>query len=256
MKLNTVFLTLLLALLTPPLFAQASAETVSVDEVVAKSIEARGGYAAIKAISSARMSGRMSMGGGMEAPFVIELKRPNKMRIDFTMQGMTGTQAFDGATGWFVMPFLGKKTPEKLPEDQLAMAKEQADFDGPLVDYKEKGHSVELAGKEDVEGTEAYKLKLTRDDGAVVYSYFDAEAFLELKATSKRKGAMGEVNATTIYGDYKPVAGVLFAHSIEQVFEGAPASQVITVDKIELNVDLPDERFTMPTVDAPAPVNN
>jgi outer membrane lipoprotein-sorting protein len=261
MKRKAVFLTLLSALLTLPLLAQTSADTantntMTADTLIAKSIEARGGDAAIKAISSIRINGRMSMGGGIEAPFVMEQKRPNKMRIDFTVQGMTGTQAYDGTGGWFVMPFTGKTTPEKLPEDQLAMAKEQADFDGPLVDYKAKGHSVELVGKEDVEGTDAYKLKVTRDDGTVVYSYFDAEAFLELKATSKRKGPMGEMSSTTIYSDYKPVGGVLFPHSIEQVFEGAPAGQVITIDKIETNVDLPDDRFVMPAAEAPAPAGN
>lgn len=248
MQRKIVFWGLLSSLLTSPLLAE-----MSVDDVIAKYLEARGGYTAIKAVSTARMTGKMNMGGGMEAPFTLELKRPGKVRMDFTMQGMTGTQAYDGTTGWFVMPFMGKTTPEKMGDDQLSMLKEQSDFDGPLVDSKEKGHSVELVGKEDVDGTEAYKLKVTRADGNVGYSYLDAEQFLEFKAEAKRNiPNMGEVSATTIYGDFKEVGGLLFFHSIEQIFEGAPASQVITFDKIELDVDLPDDRFAMPAAPAPA----
>lgn len=252
MQRKIVFFGLLLSLLTAPLYAQMSA-----DDVIAKYVEARGGQEAWKAVTSARMTGRMNMGGGMEAPFVVEYKRPSKVRVEFTMQGMTGTQAYDGATGWFVMPFMGKNDPEKMSDDQLSMVKEQADFDGPLVDYKAKGNTVELVGKEDVEGTEAYKLKVTRADGNVVYSFLDAEQFLEFKSEAKRKiPNLGEVSATTVYGDYKPVGAVVFPHSIEQIFEGAPAGQVITIDKIELNVDLPDDRFAMPAAAAPAPAGN
>src|SRR2546430_8308652 len=100
--------------------------------------------------------------GAMEMPVTMMKARPDQMRMDFTVQGMTGTQAYDGTTGWTVMPFMGKKEPEKMSEDMLKDMKDEADFDGPLFDYKTKGNKVEYIGKEDVQGSPAYKLKLDR----------------------------------------------------------------------------------------------
>ena len=142
-----------LALLAP-LAPVASAQTV--DELIAKNIEAKGGLAKIKAVKSMRATGKMIGGPGMEFPFVMMNKRPKSTRMEFTFQGMTGMQVYDGKTAWMSMPFAGKKEPEVMPPDESKMLEEQADFDGPLVDYKEKGHTVELAGKEQVEGADAY----------------------------------------------------------------------------------------------------
>jgi len=88
-----------------------SAQTV--DEIIAKNLQAKGGLQKLKAVQTARMAGTMTVGPGMEAPFVIEFKRPNQMRLDFTLQGMTGTQAYDGKTGWMLMPSAGGKTPSR-----------------------------------------------------------------------------------------------------------------------------------------------
>src|SRR5262245_39577232 len=114
----------------------------TVDELVAKNIQARGGTDKIKAMKTARTTGKMVMGQGMEAPFVMMEKRPNLTRMEFTFQGMTGIQAYDGKNGWGLMPFMGKKEPEAVPDDQRQLMEEQADMDGPLVDYKTKGHKV------------------------------------------------------------------------------------------------------------------
>src|SRR5947209_5383246 len=162
----------------------ASAQTA--DEVIAKYVQAKGGREKLKAVQSVRMTGKMDIGNGAQAPFTMEMKRPNKVRTEFTLQGMTGTQAYDGTTGWMVMPFMGKKDPEVMSADDLKGIDEQADFEGPLVDYKAKGHQVELLGKETVEGTPAWKLKLTKKNGDVSYVYLDADAYLEIKEEGKR----------------------------------------------------------------------
>lgn len=236
------------------LFVALAAAAQTVDEVIAKNIEAKGGLDKIKAVQTARFSGKMTMGPGMEAPMVMEWKRPNKMRLEFTLQGMTGVQAYDGATGWFVMPFTGKTEPEKMSEEDVKDAAEQADvFDGPLMDYQEKGHQVELVGKEDAEGTPAWKLKITKKNGDVTYLYLDAEAYLEIRAEGKAKRRGQEVEFEASFGDYKEVGGVLLAHSIEQRPKGAPAGSVITIEKVELNPDLPDARFAMPEAKKPEP---
>ena len=227
---------------------QAIAATVG--EVVAQNLEARGGEAAILAVKSARMTGTMRMGGpaagAMEVPFTAEFKRPDRIRMEFSMQGMTAVQAYDGEVGWSVMPFLGKTDPEEMPKDQLKDIKVQADFDGLLVDYKKKGHAVELVGEEDVDGSPAFKLKVTKANGDVVNVYIDMERHIELKSDTKRTVQGTEIEVTTHFKDYKKIDGLLYAHTIEMGFPGNPAGQVITLNTIELGVDLADDRFTMP----------
>ena len=231
----------------------AAAQTL--DEIIAKNIEARGGMQALKAANTMRMSGRMTVGPGLEAPFVLEQKRPNRMRLDITFQGMTGTQAYDGGSAWMVMPFMGKKDPEKVPDEEAQAFSEQADFDGILVDYKDKGHTVELLGKEPVEGSEAYKLKVTLKDGAIRYIYLDADAFLEIRTEGKRKIRGSEVEGESSIGDYKEVAGLMMPHAVESGAKGSPQKQKITIDQIEINVPIDDARFVMPEVkpEGPAP---
>lgn len=236
----------------------AAVHAQTVEDVIAKHLEARGGKAKIAAVNSARFTGRMQMGQGLEAPLILTWKRPAMVRMEFTMQGMTGIQAYDGTTGWMVMPFLGKKDPEKMSEDDTKEFSEMADFfEGDLYDYQKKGHTVELLGKEPFEGTEAWKLKVTKKDGNVSTLYLDAEAYLEIKSESKRKMRGQEVDIESTPGDYKEVNGMIFAHSYEQKQKGAPAGQMITIDKIELDADIPATDFAMPAVPAkpeePAP---
>ena len=127
---------------TPPAVAAPAAPAAalpSVDEIIAKNLAARGGKDQILAKKSARMTGKMASGAGQEFPFILQWKRPNKMRMEFTFQGMTGIQAYDGTTGWMVMPFMGKKDPEAMSADDLKDVEDQADFDGELVDYAGEG---------------------------------------------------------------------------------------------------------------------
>lgn len=232
------------------LVSGSAAADMTVEEIVAANLEARGGKDAWVAMESGRMKGTMRMGGGaagaIEMPFVVEFKKPDMIRLEFTMQGMTAVQAFDGTTGWAILPFLGKTEPEEMAEDQVKQLKDQADFEGVLVNYEEKGHSVELLGKEEVDGTPAYKLKVTKANGDVDTLYLDEEYFVEFKTESTREVQGTEVTVATVIGDYKEVDGLLFPHSMEMAFGGGEAQQVITIESIELGVDLPDERFAMP----------
>jgi outer membrane lipoprotein-sorting protein len=231
------------------LVATAGAHAQTADEIIAKHLEARGGKDKIGAVQSARFTGRMGLGQGLEAPVVLTWKRPNMIRMEFTMQGMTGIQAYDGTSGWMVMPFLGKKDPEKMSEDDTKDIAQMADFiEGDLFDYQKKGHTVELLGKEAIEGTETWKLKVTKQDGTVTTMYLDSEAFLEIKSESRRKMRGSEVDIESTSGDYKEVGGLIFAHSYESKQKGAPAGQVITIDKIELGADVKESDFAMPAV--------
>jgi outer membrane lipoprotein-sorting protein len=228
------------------LASPAAAQTV--DEVIAKHIEALGGMEKLKSVKTLRMTGTMTVGPGIEAPVVMELKRPGSMRLDFTVQGMTGTQAYDGKIGWSLMPFQGSKVPQQMAEDELKLAAEQADIDGPLVDYKAKGNTVKLLGKDKVEGADAYKLEVTMKNGVVRTMYIDAEHFLQVKEESKRTIRGAEIDGETILGNYKEVGGLMFPHAVDSGQKGSPQRQKIVVEKIELNVPIDDARFKMPEV--------
>lgn len=224
----------------------ASAQTL--DEVLVKNYKARGGLDKLKAVQTVRMTGTMTVGPGMEAPLVLEQKRPNMFRMEFTLQGMTGIQAYDGKTGWQLMPFQGRKDPEPLPEDAMKQVEEQADFDGPLIDYKAKGNTVELVGKEKVEGSDAYKLKVTLKTGDLRYIYLDADSYLEVRVEEKSTVRGTDVESETTIGDYKEVGGLMFPFAVESGQKGSPQKMKMTVDRIELNVPLDDAPFKMPVV--------
>src|SRR5512132_1429290 len=141
---------------------QASAQTV--DEVIKKNIDAHGGVQKLKAVKSIKASGKIIQ-QGIEIPITLQQKRATMVRMDATFQGKSMVQAYDGETGWKIDPFQGSSDPEKVAGDDLKDLQEQSDLDGPFVDYKDKGHTVELIGKEDLEGTPVYKLKLTLKNG-------------------------------------------------------------------------------------------
>jgi outer membrane lipoprotein-sorting protein len=236
----------LAVLLTPVLSAQTA------DEIIAKNEQARGGLDKIKAVQSIRSTATMSMGGGMEAPGSLVQKRPDMARLEFTVQGLTAIQAYDGKDAWQIMPFMGKKDPELMSADDKKDMEENADIDGPLVDYKSKGNKVELLGKDKVEGTDAYKLKATLKNGDVMIIYLDADSFLEIKEETKRMVRGSEQEIESSMGDYKEVNGLMFPFAIENGIKGSQEKEKLTISKIELNVPVDNAIFKMPPPAPPA----
>ncbi|MEL6869368.1 MAG: hypothetical protein AAFO81_06170 [Pseudomonadota bacterium] len=239
--------------------AAATAQAAELDEVLACNYETLGGLENIQAVESARMTGTMTM-GPMQAPFTIEFQKPNRVRMEFEIQGMTAVQAYDGETGWAIMPFLGKTDPEEMAEDELKSVQEMAEWEGPLVDWEAKGHNVELIGTEDVEGTEAYALKVVRagsEDQSVFY--LDTEYCLPFLSKGTRDIQGNTMAVSQSIGDYKEVGDIVMAHSlIASIGEGpAPVQQAITIETTEINVsDISADRFMMPAVpEAPALVD-
>ena len=207
--------------------------------------------AKIKAIQSLKMTGKMVVGGGqMEAPMTMQIKRPGLMRMDMNVQGMSFVQAFDGTTAWMINPFQGGADPQKRDAEESADAKEDADMDGVLVDYKSKGHSIELMGKEDVEGTATYKLKVTKKSGKVDYHYLDANSYLPVKTLTRRKQMGQEFEIEAFPSNFKAVEGVLMPHAVEQKMGGRTMVQM-TVEKIEPNVAVDEAIFKFPEKEKP-----
>jgi len=218
------------------------------DSLIAKYIQASGGMARIQALQSLRRTGKFSGGGGFEAVVVQENKRPNSVRDEFSIQGMTGINAYDGKEGWKIEPWQGKRDPESLGEEEMHGILDEADFDGPLVNYQAKGNRVEYQGVEQIEGSDAYKLKVTRPNGDVSFFYLDTEYYVPIRIDTQRmiRGAPQEFE--TSLGDYKQVNGVYLPFSSESGPKGSSSTDrsKITYEKIEANVPLDDARFKRP----------
>jgi len=222
----------------------ASAQTA--EEIVAKYVKTIGGPEKIQTVKTLRRSGKLSLGGGFEAAIVEENKRANMVRQEFSLQGLTAINAYDGKTGWKIAPFEGKKDPEPLGEEETKQILEDSDFDGPLINYQQKGNKVEFAGMEPVEGTDAFKLKLTLANGDIRYYYMDTDYYVPIKIETKRMVRGAEREYETSLGDYKEVNGWYLPHSVEVNVKGSQNRQKVTYDKIEANVPIDDSRFHIP----------
>jgi outer membrane lipoprotein-sorting protein len=218
----------------------------AVDELVARNVAARGGAEAWRAVSSLRLTGKMDVGQGMLVPYVLEQKRPSKMRLEFVFDGETAVQCSDGKAGWKLEPFRGRTTPEPMTEEELREAADSADLYGLLFDYAARGHAVELLGREPIEGRDTFKLKVTLPGGAVRWVYLDAESGLEVKLEALRTLAGRERRVETFYYDWQAAEGLLIPRRQETQTEGANELQLLTVETVSVNPPLDDSRFAMP----------
>lgn len=216
------------------------------DELIAKNVQAKGGLDKIKAVKSIRQVGKFDLGGGFRAQAQQENVRPNLLRQTFTIQGMTVVQAYDGATGWQIQPFQGHKDPEMMGEDDLRDMQLESDFDNPMIDYKAKGNTVEYLGHDIVDGDDALRLKVTLKNGDIVYYYLDPDTFLEIRK-EVQQFIRGSVRERVVdFGSYKPVNGVMYPFSIAQGSKSNPGAQTLTLDKVEVNLTIPDSDFAVP----------
>lgn len=224
---------------------------LTVDQIVAKNVKAKGGAAALQALQSTRLTGKLLVNGGqLQLGYAQTKKRPGNIRGEVTMQGMTGVQAFDGTTGWKIMPFQGRKDPEKMAADDTKELVADAEIDGPLVDWQAKGSTVEYLGTEDVDGTPALKLKVTRKNGDVTFVYLDPDEFLEIRTLTQRTVQGAQVEIETDMGEYEKVGGVFLPFAIESGPKGATEKAKIVIDKGDANVPVDDSVFKFPTAAA------
>jgi outer membrane lipoprotein-sorting protein len=226
--------------------APQSSPAQTINQIIAKVYIARGGLTRIHALRSERISGTISFGSEASGPFTVELKRPMKMRMTLAVQNQTMIRVFDGTQGWANNPFAGKVNPEAMPEEDLKNISEEADFDGPLVDYAKKSNKVELVGKDKVEDTEVWRVRLTTKAGDVRYYLFDAKTFLLLKWEGKRRADGKEYPIESYFHDYRDVSGVKFAFEIDSGSSATDLTQKLVIDNIELNVNFPDSDFAKP----------
>jgi hypothetical protein len=246
MHLRFIISLIFAALITPTIFGQDKSQ-LTVDELVAKNIEAKGGAAALRDLQTLRLTGKLLVQGGQIQYAYLQIKkRPGDVRTEASLQGMTQIEAYDGKEGWRVSPFFGRKDPERMSADDVKPLMEEAEIDGSLVDWKAKGSTIQYLGTEDVDGTLAHKLKVVRKNGDVSFVYLDPDHFLEIRILTERTRYGAQEEEETDLGDYENAGGVLVPTSIESGGKGAADKQKIIVDKIEANVPVDDAVFHFP----------
>ena len=230
MVLRVLFLSAALAALS------GSASAMTAEELVAKNLDARGGAAKLRAITTIHTVGKVRAGGGLDAKVESWAIAPEHFRGEFSLQGMTAVQAWDGREAWSISPFGGRKDPQKVSADDAKGLIEQSDIAGPLVDYKTKGNTIEYLGTEDIDGTDAHKLRVTLKNGDTQVRYIDPDQFLEIRVVNRRMVRGQEEVSTTDLGEYEKVDGIYFP------FESGRSH----VEKLELNQPIDLKMFAFP----------
>src|ERR1700688_1222508 len=230
-------------------FSLSYACAQTADDLIARNIQARGGMEKIRAVKTVRMTGsftgrfrrsRRTMLVGQENA------RPNLVRETVSQQGLTQVDAYDGTTGWQIQPFGGKKDPLLMGEDSLRNLLLDADFDGPLVDYREKGSTVEYLGHDLVDGDDALRLKVTLKNGDIIYDFLDPDTFMEIRQEIQQFIRGSERERVVSLGSYKPVAGVMFPFWIAQGPRNNPEAQAYMWQRVEVNVPIDPADFALP----------
>jgi outer membrane lipoprotein-sorting protein len=234
------------------LFLPLAASAQTAEEVVKKALDARGGAAKIKAVRSERVSGRITFGPGQEGTFVVELKRPNKMHAEITVDGQKIIRVYDGkSAGWMINPFDENKGVQPMSGEDLKNITDESDFDGPLVDYQAKGNQIELVAKETIDDKPVYRLKLTNKNGDVRFYLFDASTFFLRKWEGTHKTGDKEMPWESFFSDFHEVSGLKYAFRIDQGSPGTDIKQTLIAEKIEIDPPLDDSRFAKPQNPSP-----
>ena len=232
------------------LFAAFSAQAITADELISKNAAARGGLDKIEAIKTLKAEGKMRFIGGfgsIDLSFVQYKQAPDSVRTEATVQGLTQVQAWDGHEAWQISPFQGRRDPERISADDAKSIADDAPIAGSLIGYKQRGDSIEYLGTEDVDGTNAYKLKVTFKNGDVEYVYLDPDHYVEIRTVGQRKVRGTQTEDITDYGDYERVDGVYFPFSIDTKTRGDGGESVLTVEKAQANAPMDATLFAFPS---------
>ena len=265
---------------------------LSAAEIVNKNVAARGGLEAWRAVQALSLQGKMGAGGNQRAalaapmpdpkadrrqalvpqrpteeaqlPFLLELKRPRKQRLELQVKGQTAIQVFDGTNGWKLRPFLNRSEVEPFTAEELRRASIQTELDGPLVDYAAKGTHVELDGTEKVEGRDTYKIKVMEKSGHTFHVWIDAQTFLEAKIEGPPRRLDGTDHPVEVYyRDFRTVDGLQFPFVFETrvlpvgknalgVRDTPVPPETIVIEKVVVNPKVEEKLFSKIEVPAAA----
>ena len=226
MRVRYVLAALLLGSAAIPAVAQDA------QSLIAKNLEARGGAAALAAIKSISFEGKTIFPGDFELTYKEErasLGGSSSVRYDLGLQGLDVVQSYDGASAWKINPFQGRKDPERMSADEARQLADAALIEGPLLASRSNGSRVDYLGRDDFDGTLAYKLKVTQKDGDEFVYWLDPDTYLEIKVDETRKIRGAQLTNETELGDYEKVAGVYFPMSLESWQQGQPNQRQKTI---------------------------
>ncbi len=229
--------------------ATAGAQTV--DDVVRRHLSARGGLEKLHAVSSLRLRGTLELPGMAPVPFVLELKRPAKMRTEILIEGRAVIRAYDGRVAWSQSPLPGEP-PRLMAAEDAAEAKAEADVDmSPLVDAEAKGYRVELAGRDRLPEGETWTLVVRRDGEPPRTIQIGVRSRL-VQRTEELRTVEGRPQAfVTELGDYRNESGLMFPHRVELGPKGSAERQRLIVQSVEVNPALGEDRFSPPMPPTP-----
>jgi outer membrane lipoprotein-sorting protein len=238
MKKHTLSLAVVIFLST----AFASAQNL--DEVLENYFEVLG-QETILASNSSMSTGKM-LQSGLEIPFIQYASAPNNFRIEATFQEMTLIQTFNGKEGWSLNPFAGMTDPQEMSEDELKSTKNQADYEGLLWNWKEKGYKVSLEDNEEVEGVDCYTIKVISEDEDVYTYFIDSESYVTIKMNAKVTMQGQVTESDTFMSNYQEGDGFIYPAKVETKMNGQVISTIV-IDKTVLNVELKDGMFDKPS---------
>ncbi|MBT8258852.1 MAG: outer membrane lipoprotein-sorting protein [Bacteroidia bacterium] len=247
MKTLQLFVVALAVSFATPMYAQTA------DEIINNYFENTGGEDNWRMIEGITMHAKINQ-GGMEIPLEITRLKNGKQMTVINLQGQVFKQGvYDGETFWG-MNFQTMKAEKNDAETTANLKTQLNDFPDPFLDYKEKGYTVELMGKEEMDGTECFKIMLEmepitvdgKEEKSISYYFFDTENFVPIVIQSeiKQGQAKGMISEVTM-SDYQEVGNVYMPFSMTQGVKGQPG-QPITMDKIELNPTIDDKEFMFP----------
>ena len=234
---QTTATALCLVLLAAPLAA------ATVDEVIAKHIEARGGLDAWKEIETLKVTGSYTAFSKV-APFTLHRARDNKYHLDHVLGEKPVTIGYDGENAWWINLWYQVPWAQKISGQDLKAFMQDVDFESPFFHYREKGYQVELLGEGDLDGQPAIKLKLTRPDESVETWYLDPDTHLELGYDAEGSDFGQPAPQRAFIEDFREVAGVMIPHFIEK--QWYTRDRIMEIEKIETDVEVDDGLFEMP----------
>ncbi len=241
MKLTKIIASAFLVLATSALsFAQTA------DEIVAKHIEAMGGADKWKALKSMEMKNKFSV-QGMDIDSKTVIVNGKSLRTDISVMGQEIISAINGETGWAQQPAMmgGTGEPEDMPGALIKESRKQVNLGGSLLNYKDNGSTVELVGKEKLDGVDVYHLKLTEKNGDITNLFLSTANFYTLKSSGKRNIQGKDIDAEVNFSNFKQVEGLTFPFTMETA---SPMGGMMTIETetIKLNPTIDEAIFKKP----------
>jgi hypothetical protein len=212
--------------------ASSSAQTTA-DEVINKVIDAQGGKEKLQTIKTLKMVGNIEF-SGQKIPFNLYAIDKTAYRTEFTFSGLTGYTIVTKDSGFNFSPFQGQTSPESMTAEDVKLAQNDLDQQGILINYKEKGYSVELLENEDVDGVDALQLKIIINPNKTLYYFIDPSNYYVIRIKTVAVSNGQQQRYTNDFYDFKKTAGgFLFPHTQDN----------ITFDKIEVNAPVDEKLF-------------